>query len=486
MITRRSLLQSAAAVAGLTAAYSTTRANSAYADGRGSPASGVEPITQRHLVFGVYNFGSITAPDDFRARVDEAASLGFTAVRVHVPWSAAVSTEGDIDFSPFDDQIDYVVNSKNLRCALNIDHLRQFADGSDAILPASDVMIDAEGRTYLRPFGPVTLSQFSLASASAVQEAAEFTYTVVNRYHDMIGDAILYVSPALSGYAELEYWPNNFDTGTQAFVNTTFDYSQIAVHGFRHWLEDQYRTIGDLNDEWNTSFASFADVTPQPASFDSTTGTYNFSGQSGISWYLFRHAKLKDMYDAFATAIHSVRPRPAFLPQVGSTYDALSPSRGTILFPELAEHTDAWEVDDAPTYDHPLSMDLLRGSLPPSFWLANETGNPADPADQIIQLAAQSYEHGAAVISVSNYDLPSLQSSGQVFQQIADQYLGEPVSNPPRSGSMSISAQAVLDTGLVDQDQYNTLSNNGAHAVRVKMDRNIELKKSPHRSHRIP
>lgn len=84
--------------------------------------------------------------------------------------------------------------------------------------------------------------------------------------------------------------------------------------------------------------------------------------------------------------------------------------------------------------------------------------------------------HGAAVISVSNYDLPSLQSSGQVFQQIANQYLGEPVSNPPRSGRMSISAQAVLDSGLVDGDQYTALSNNGAHAVRVTLDENIELK----------
>lgn len=78
------------------------------------------------------------------------------------------------------------------------------------------------------------------------------------------------------------------------------------------------------------------------------------------------------------------------------------------------------------------------------------------------------------MISVSNYDLPSLQCSGQVFQQIADQYLGEPVSNPPRSER--ISAQAVLDSGLVDEDQYTALSNDGAHAVRVTLDENIELK----------
>jgi len=67
------------------------------------------------------------------------------------------------------------------------------------------------------------------------------------------------------------------------------DISSFSLEWFRKWLQDRYRTIADLNGQWDTDFKSFAGVVPQ--GFEQVRkGLSNrcFSGWNLSPWMDFR------------------------------------------------------------------------------------------------------------------------------------------------------------------------------------------------------
>ncbi|MFE2500046.1 beta-galactosidase [Streptomyces scopuliridis] len=410
-------------------------------------------------MFKKWNYGP-TPLADYKTYVDEIVGDGFNAMKVHLPWAKVVSRNGTVDYTLFDQQVDYIL-SKGLRCAIGIDLLRNFADGQDALLSANDLMVDPAGRVNIWPANQ-DLSQFAPSSQTAVARAAEFVSEATDRYHQRAGDGIVFYETTLSQYAETEYWNGVYDPQTNTYVAGHYDYSAPAVSRFRDNLKTKYSSIGDLNSAWGTTYSSFADV----------QAPTDFAGQAGKDWYLYRHDMLATAVESLSTAIHDVSGTLRHSVRFGSTYDSLAPWRGTVLFPQLSQHADAVHVDDAPTYNHPFAMDLLGSSLPSCTWTGNEIDGPgsADDATYLKQ-AAESFAHGATVLCVANWgNLATLQARRSLFQTIAAEYLNaKPIALDPGL-EVPVSAQELLATGSKpDQSTYDSLSGTGVKRIKVPL-----------------
>ena len=441
----------------------------------GVVAAMATPSQQRYLVYpSVWNWafqthvvnGQVVPVDHswatFQAGVDEAKAVGFNAVKVHIPWSLVVSRSNITDYTLVDQQVDYVVNTLHLPAAILIDLTRYSSDGGDSVLPASDVMQDANGNYSIRTdLGG--MNEISFASSDAITKANAFIQAVTSRYNSRYAaGSMLNYQVTMSQYAEAEYFidPNL----------AILDYSAAAISSFRTWLPSKYATIAALNADWGSNFASFGQV----------TAPLNFNGASGLTWFQFRHYELKSVLDSFGNTIHGVASGLKNLVQFGSTFDAYVANRATASFPDLTTTADIVVNDDTPYFNHGFSMDVLRASLP-GKWIGNECSWPAlvptqDQNAVYYNQVAQSFDHGATVVSFGNWTASDLSNHQSMFAQIVTNYLSTPVPAISTQNAIHMSAyDEYLNGNAAYQSTYNTLSNNGQSPVDVVLDDNLSL-----------
>ncbi|MEI6211363.1 MAG: beta-galactosidase [bacterium] len=170
-------------------------------------------------------------PDpQFNPLVDQAADVGFNAIRIVVPWHQHETKPGEYDFAALDRALDYVVKTKRLKAVVLI-WLRRppepIQKGNDTVLFEKDLQRD--------PAGQIS-SMFSFNSDQAVERAAAFVKRVVAHCHERYADDILgYVTP-FSQFAEAEYWCEG-EWGHEAH----------SLQTYRAWLVRKYGTIDKLN-----------------------------------------------------------------------------------------------------------------------------------------------------------------------------------------------------------------------------------------------
>jgi hypothetical protein len=392
---------------------------------------------------------------------DEAVSDRFNAIRIHVPWAGIQRTNGAWDFSFLDPEVAYVVGTKNLPVAFLIQLTRPSSDGRDTVLSPSDVMQDSSGNYCGTSWG----DQPSFASDNFIQKANAFIQTVVSRYQTLYPQSILYVTTAPSLAAEAEY-PSN----------KKCDYSPVAIAKFSNWLQTKYASINSLNVAWRSNFSDFNSVMP-PSDWNTIWG-----GVGGMDWYNFRHYMRKQALASFAATIHGISSSLRYGIQFGSTFDNSSDARGTINFPDLIAGADVVENDDAPSYNHSYSMDLLRANSS-NKWIGNDIDGPTAPTvsnpdvDYLLQ-ATQSFDHGATIVSVANWTQGDLANHRPLWSKIAS-LLSQPVTAGAPASYMTESAFAILKARSTASYQatYQTLSDNGADWVDVT--RNDDLHASP-------
>jgi len=386
----------------------------------------------------------------FPGAFDEAVNDGFNAIRIHVPWAGIQRTDGTWDFSFLDQEVAYVVGTKNLPVAFLIQLLRPSSNGSDSVLSPGDVMRDSSGGCFCQPWG----GQLSFASDNFIQTANTFIQAVVSRYQAKYPQSILYVAIGTTLSAEAGYPASRMS-----------DYSPIAIAKFRNWLQTKYASINNLNLAWGTSFSDFNSVTP-PSDLNTI-----WNNVSGFEWYNFRHYMLKQALASFAATIHGISPSLRYGVQFGSTFDGSSDGRGTINFPDLIGNADVVWNDDAPSYNHSYSMDLLRSNSS-NKWIGNDIDGPtvsSNPDVDYLLQATQSFAHGATLVSVSNWNQVDLQNHRPLWSKIAS-LLSQPVTaGPAVSSAMTESAYNIVRTwGTTSyQAKYQMLSNNGADWVFV-------------------
>jgi len=403
---------------------------------------------ERYLLYNVWTFTADKEdPALQRARYDAASEVGFNAMRLSIYWPLLETSLGHFDFTLFDRQIDYAVQ-KGLKVAIsiNLQYPNQWP-----LIDAADLAYDAKGTPH----------QLSLVSPRALARAAAATREVVRHYAGRYPKGfILFYQVTFTRHAESEYWHS-------ALV----DYSAAAQAKYRQWLGGHYGTIQKLNTVWGASYASFNDIkAPAPPDYNTI---------SGLTWYLFRTDVLRDALNMLGDTVHKAAPGVKYGVQWGSVWDSLAPSRATILFPSLCQKAEWVTVDDAPTYNHNFSSDLLRGSVGKGRLLANEIDNPRMATDAVYSgLAVQSFDHGLNLISVANWGDPrTVRDRVSLFRGIAQCFTKGP---GPVVGTLEVSALQLLQQGEKPaQQEYQQASNEGSKVLDLVLVDDITPKVFP-------
>ncbi|RED57966.1 beta-galactosidase [Cohnella phaseoli] len=398
---------------------------------------------QRYFMYGAGDTQDMNLYEDL---VDQAIAYGMNSFRVWFSWSSFQNEDGTFDWSLMDAQLDYIDN-KNMPFALSL----YFAMGPDGGLPEAERVKDASGA--LTPY-------LSINSATAMDKVVEAYEAVISRYTARYPtNKPIFVSALFGMYGE-----NEISGGGNGLMG---DYSEASKQAFRSWLLDRYEDISSLNTHWGTQYASFAQVEPPT----------DFNGNKGLTWYQFRHHVLKSAVDRLADANHAIGGTK-FPLVMGSMFDDSASKRGTLDFVDLAEKADIVFVDDGPEYNHAFSMDLLRTNLPGKE-LAHEFDGPdlADNATYYHQ-ASTAFEHGAKYVTNGNWNksLQKFIDRGQLFEDIVDDYLGDPVTeinNPSQSMFVSDYDMLLNRSSAAYQRYYDALYVNNLEPMNVHLLRDI-------------
>lgn len=408
---------------------------------------------ERYLLYNVWTFNADKEdPALQKARYDAAREVGFNAIRISIYWPLLETAPGRFDFTLFDRQIDYAVQ-KGLKVAISVNLQSAQYAARWPLLDAADLAYDAKGVPH----------QLSLVSPRALARAVAVTRAVVRHYAERYPKgSILFYQVTFTRHAESEYWHSSM-----------VDYSDLAQAKYRQWLAGRYGTIQKLNAVWGASYASFNDISaPAPP---------DYSSISGLAWYLFRTDVLRDALNMLADTVHSADRAAKYGVQWGSVWDSLSPFRATILFPSLCQKAEWVTVDDAPTYNHPFSSDLLRGSVGKGRLLANEIDNPRMATDAVYSgLAVQSFDHGLHLISVANWGDPKMVlQRASLFRGITEYFTKKP---GPVAGKLKVSALQLLQRGEKPaQQEYQQMSNGGSKVLDLILVDDITPKVFPRR-----
>ncbi len=357
---------------------------------------------KRYFIFRIWNF-RLRDINEFRSIVDTVVNTGFNAIKVHMPWHLLQDGDGKIDYSPFDEMLDYVINVKGLPVAVSIDFARRYGD---KMLSDDEIQADMNGNLCI---GDVYYERatLSFASETATEKAVTFYKDAVSHFDSKFGDNILFYLPAFTPYCETEYW-----------CTTQYDYSDAAVNRFRSSLSEEFGSIEKLNEETGKNYASFDEVAPPSC---------GATDALGILWYNFRHEMLKSFIDRLAAAQKEAAPESKITLQLGSVFDEASYLRCTLRFADLCENADIVWFDDAPLYDHNFSMDYVRSSLPDNVLIAQEIDGPRQYAASLEAYLNQgliSYQRGATFLSVANWEIDDYYYQYEdVFKQIVQTWL---------------------------------------------------------------
>lgn len=255
----------------------------------------------------------------FDKQLATARHIGVNAVTVDV-WWGLVEREADQQFNwQYYDKVFAHINAAGLgiipimsfhQCGGNV------GDDCDIPLPPwiwqhfSQQGVSASQLKYKSEFGNESSETISLwADDYVIPQYAEFMQAFVSRYHSY-SDKIPEINISLGPAGELRYPSYNSHDGGRTGYPTRGGfqaYSDIAKADFHRWLQHNYQTLTVLNQQWQTSYNRWQDITP-PADGDVFINSgAQFKpgfGHDFISWYhqsLLAHGRrmLSSAVDAF-------------------------------------------------------------------------------------------------------------------------------------------------------------------------------------------
>ena len=298
-------------------------------------------------------------------------SSGLNGCGLQIPWRAIEWKDGEFEWDWLDERLDLIAEA-GLRC-----HLRLATQNHRPGWVGSELMRDSSGRiaagydwTMLSFADPLTGRYVSRALGEIAKHVQE-------RYADMDPHPVTCILPQFSGMAETEYWHDMFT-----------DFSEVAQSDFRTWLQGEFESLDELNACWGSKHGDWARVALQ--------GAHPWSTQRYRTW------RLAALIRQCADAVHAGGAQMAV--QFGSIWDGLSSFRCTQDTSALIEPVDWIVVDDAPHYDHFMSMDYLRGHARDKVW-----GNEVDGAGCVtyetgLAQAVESLRRGAHFIFAANWN----------------------------------------------------------------------------------
>jgi hypothetical protein len=449
---------------------------------------------QRYLALVLVNIDE--KEDDLGVKeIEKAHQLGYNAVNIAVLWDyVKVYRAGTPNpWIQVDNQIKKATEL-GMKIGLRVwidgwcgdDRKNQWCSNFDL----NEVMADGDGRLDYAQSGPGKRSMTSFAATSTMNRMKSFTTEVMERYKKYQEDGhILYVSLATTGEQELGYpFGNSAESGM-------YDYSNPMKEAYRVWLRRRYcNDLNNLKKTWGDGYQdlkSFNDINPKYSIYFQ----YTFENQDGRDWYNFRHFMLKRFNMEFIQTVKAVKVnRPfKFVNDYGSVFDDLSVRRGTMAFQDLAEGTDGLKINNALTYNHRFSMDLIRSNMP-NRWVMNEAEvkdflptqtESAVYASEHFQQIDQCFTHGAKMVAVfpnirGKNLMQIVENTAELAKIIKNKWLSNKSPLPVATkGKMTLKlSEFLFDGGCVQGasrckaiSQWQAISaQNGGSPVEVIMD----------------
>lgn len=179
------------------------------------------------------------------------------------------------------------------------------------LIENADLMVDNSNNISSVIYGR---GSYSYASSNAKYVAVNFTKNILNRYVGYANDRnvkIKWISVVTAQTSEAEYPYENEINGST--VARLFDYSDVAVSGFRTWLQSStggnYANIGALNTAWGSSFASFNSINKENIAgwnvLDVDAMNKIFATKKGKDFYNYCVYNFYNFYNDIETAISS-------------------------------------------------------------------------------------------------------------------------------------------------------------------------------------
>ena len=242
---------------------------------------------------------------------------------------------------------------------------------------------------------------YSFASKPFQERTQNFARIVTNRYKYLLDkNELLYMSVVTTPEQEFGF-PYKTTKGSDGGFNALFDYSPVAIQGFRTFLKEKYKNdFKKLQLAWGNQgkdFSSFDTIEPTAPAGSFSYGVFITNGKHTQDWYQFRHNSLKNFSMNFVKIVKGIDSRI----KVVNDYGSLLETRiGNYGFKDIGEGTDGIKVNNGPLTDHRMVTDICRTNMPDK-WIMNEAEGPFATQDQF----EECYTHGAKLMSAFNYDL---------------------------------------------------------------------------------
>ncbi len=369
-----------------------------YFNGTGTLWSADANVGERFMGYRIWNF-KITPFETFKATVDSAKEHGFNMINLHMPWYIIEKTEGEYDYSAFDQMMDYII-SKGMKACVIIYLARQIDDG---FLPDEDFTRDPSGG-----YGNLAdRYSISFSSENAVTKALRFYRNAVEHFNAKYGKDIVMFLPCTACYCEMEYC-----------TNAEHDYSVYSKAAFRKFVQSKYETVEDLNKATGSRFGSFNTVEPP-----TVTGNSNLQ----LLWFQFKETELKKVVDALADITHEINPDAKFCLQTGSVTNRGGVQRGTMDIAFVGEKADIVWVDDGYMQNHRYNVEFVRGSFDDKIEVGDEIDSPGYPgasAEAYLDQGMQTFEAGGKYVICANWGYDANANGwGWIWKELADKWL---------------------------------------------------------------
>lgn len=395
-----------------------------------------------------------------------AHSYGMNSVYLTIPWDRVVRTtpNGPRNWEKYDEQIQLAL-SLGMKVALRI-HLGRNTAKISGFWETANSQADFQGRPLLAGYGDTS---FSFAHAPSVEKGADFLKEVLNRYKYLQTQGnLLFVSVTTTTEQEGGY------STLYSNEHVVYDYSAVAIAGFRTWLNQKYKKIARLNRLWGgTTFKSFDEVTA-PVNYDPYL---TFTGRRGKDWYIYRHLILKGFVDKMVSSVRSVDSGIKYVADFGSVFDELSRLRATLGFKDLTKDLDGIKINDSNYDDHRWPVDILKSEAGNKF-VANEVfQNNSVPNSIFAQQINENFEHGANMVAFLISTVESMKGVEPVARAAAQRWSNTTLTSIAYQDTVKYRLSQTLDPPgikpVMEEWKAKSTKNGGNRPVRVLLEEDL-------------
>jgi hypothetical protein len=238
-------------------------------------------------------------------------------------------------------------------------------------------------------------------------------------------------------HAHAPYRPLYYNLGDETGIADLtaawdFDFSPVSLAAFRDWLRPQYGSLGALNRQWGTDFATWDEVVPQGTTSAMAREDSNFSAWSDFKAFM-------DAAFARALAAGTRAVRAADPTALAAIEGAQIPGWGGYDYSRLAHAVDAIEISGA---GH--NIEIIRALNPRIVALSTASGGGDADRHGIWEMLLRGtrglvlWDDSGAIVDAAGQTGPSGQALAPLFAELRGGLAAQIMASRPFTDGVAI------------------------------------------------